>query len=112
MGAFYHNISQNYVTNNASIILTHGRQSENKDYLGMAIVAPSNAVSYTGATPNESSDILNTYISAQNINSNKPCLYRYYAGWEKTDVNFASLDYFKSMLSKEAMKLSVPIQIK
>jgi hypothetical protein len=78
----------------------------------MAIVAPSSAVAYTGATPNEASDILNTYISAQNINSNNPCLYRYYVGWEKTDANFASLDYFKSMLSKEAVKLSRAIQIK
>jgi hypothetical protein len=112
MGAFYHCLSQSYQENGANIILTHGRQSENKDYLGMAIVAPSAAVAYTGATPNEASDILNTYISAQDINSNKPCLYRYYVGWEKTDGRFASLNYFKSILSKEALRSSMPIQIK
>jgi hypothetical protein len=112
MGAFYHCLSQSYQENGANIILTHGRQSENKDYLGMAIVAPSAAVAYTGATPNEASDILNTYICAQDINSNKPCLYRYYVGWEKTDGRFASLNYFKSILSKEALRSSMPIQIK
>jgi hypothetical protein len=111
MGAFYHCLSQSYQENSANIILTHGRQSENKDYLGMAIVAPSATVAYTGATPNEASEILNTYISAQNIQSNKPCIFRYYVGWEKTDTRFAFLDYFRSMVSQEAMKLSVPVKI-
>ena len=111
IGSFYHNLSQSYQTGNSSVILTHGRQSENKDYLGMAVMAPSSAVVYTGATPNESSEILNTYISAQHIQPDKPCVFRFYVGWEKTDAGFASLRYFQELLRKEAARMSHPVQV-
>ena len=112
IGSFYHNLSQSYQTVKTSVILTYGRQSENKDYLGMAIMALSSAVAFTGATPNESSEILNTYISAQHIQSDNPCLFRFYVGWEKTESRFASLCYFQEMLGKEAIKISNPVWVR
>lgn len=112
IASFYHNFSQSFKKANTEVLLSHGRQSENKDYLGMAILAPSADFAYSGATPNEASEILNTFISAQQITAGKPCIFRFYACWEKTNERFASLSYFKDFLSGEAKKIDRPILVK
>lgn len=105
MANFYDNVFGSFSATAAQVFFTHGRQSENKDYLGMAILVPQQDFAFAGSTPNTGSDILNTYIVAQNIHPGKWCTYRFYAGWEKTDPAFASKNYFKEYLEKEMKKV-------
>ena len=84
-------------------IYTYDVQSENKDKLGMAIVMPAAQVAGTGTTPNANTDIQNTYIMKVNIKDNQPVVFRFYAGWEKSNERFASAARFQQFL-KEEMK--------
>lgn len=85
-------------------IYTFDTQSENKDKLGMAIVMPAAQAAGSAATPNANTDIQNTYIMKANITSNEPVMFRFYAGWEKTDSQFTSLEGFKKFIESEINK--------
>jgi hypothetical protein len=87
--------------NNLKAIYTYDEQSENKDKLGMAIVMPAAQVAGTAATPNANTDIQNTYLMKANIVNNKPVVYRFYAGWEKSDSRFSTEQGFHSFLKDE-----------
>jgi len=111
IASFYNNTFQSFNQGKCGVIFSYGNQSENKDALGMAIVVPNNNLAFTGSTPNQASEILNTYISAQHINSSSPCRFRFYGGWEVTDPLFASASYFKTMLNNEVVKMDTPVII-
>lgn len=108
---FNNNISQYLIKNNSAILLSHGIQSENKDNLGMAIVVPAKTFSFAGSTPKAGSEILDSYICAQNITTGKTNKYRFYAGWEVTDKRFASFNFFKEMILKQTLIIDKPIII-
>jgi len=82
-------------------IFTYDVQSENKDKLGMAIVMPKAQVAGTATTPNVNTDIQNTYIIKANLKNNEPVVYRFYAGWEKSDSRFTSVEGFEAFLKKD-----------
>lgn len=82
-------------------IFTYDTQSENKDKLGMAIVMPKAQVAGTATTPNANTDIQNTYIIKANLKNNEPVVYRFYAGWEKSDSRFTSAGGFEQFLKKD-----------
>ncbi|HEX6431715.1 MAG TPA: DUF4861 domain-containing protein [Niastella sp.] len=86
---------------NYKAIYTYDVQSENKDKLGMAIVMPADEVAGTATTPNANTDIQNTYIMKANIKDNQPVLFRFYAGWEKSDARFTTAEGFKLYLLNE-----------
>jgi hypothetical protein len=111
IASFYDNVFQNFSTNSTQVFLSHGRQSEHKDYLGMAIVVPQKDFEFAGSTPNAGSDILNTYIVAQNIQPGKPCNFRFYAGWERSDTQFASINFLKDFLKKETKEMAAPLRV-
>jgi hypothetical protein len=83
-------------------IYTHGKQSENNDNLGMAILVQKSAAPVFGKAPESGSDILNTYTVALKATNNIPVVFRFYAGWEQTDKRFADKAYFQDFLTKEA----------
>ena len=83
-------------------IYTHGKQSENNDNLGMAILVQKSAAPVFGKAPESASDILNTYTVALKATNNIPVVFRFYAGWEQTDKRFADKAYFQDFLTKEA----------
>jgi len=85
-------------------IYTFDTQSENKDKLGLAIVMPAAQVAGTATTPNANTDIQNTYIMKANITNNEPVVFRFYAGWEKSDNKFTSLESFKQFIENEMSK--------
>jgi hypothetical protein len=85
-------------------IYTYDVQSENKDKLGMAIVMPSEQVAGTATTPNANTDIQNTYIMKANIKDDQPVVFRFYAGWEKSDKRFATIAGFQDFLKGEMWK--------
>ncbi len=58
------------------------------------------------------SDVMETHLAAQNIINGKPLTFRFYACWNKTDEQFATLSYFRQFLKAEAMKFSRPLIIK
>lgn len=87
-----------------TILYTHDKQSENKDFLGMAIMVENKHQPQTGKTPNAASDILNTYTVAMYVSNNQPVVFRFYAVWEKTDLRFKEQKHFKTLLQTDAAK--------
>jgi hypothetical protein len=94
---------QMYETSEAGYkaIYTYDVQSENKDRMGMAIVMPAEQVAGTATTPNANTDIQNTYIMKASIKDDQPVVFRFYAGWEKSDERFTSEEGFKQYLLNE-----------
>jgi hypothetical protein len=86
------------VSNN-TVLYTFGRQSENKDLLGMAIQVPNDIFIKAVDTNDISNEIPDTYaavISPDNVT------YRFYACWEKSEpVNFGSEDSFINFLERD-----------
>ncbi len=85
-----------------TILFTHGKQSENGDYLGMAIIADARFQPLTGKTPDAGAAITNTYTMSLKPQNGQPMLFRFYAGWEKTDSSFKDKKRFKNLLLAEA----------
>lgn len=79
-------------------IYTYDVQSENKDKLGMAILMPTTQVAGRATTPNANTDVQNTYIIKADFRNNEPVIYRFYAGWEKSDNRFTTPEGFKQFL--------------
>ena len=76
-------------------------QSKLADKLGMAIVMPAAQVAGTATAPNADTDIRNTYLMKANIKENQPVVFRFYAGWEKSDARFATAAGFQQFLKEE-----------
>ena len=107
----HENVSKHFEINNAAVLYSHGPQSENNDELGMAIVVKNSGFAGFGATPNEASEVLNTYTVAQKIQTDKPLVYRFYAGWVLTDPGFSDALFFEEHLKKETRKMQVPVTV-
>ena len=86
----------------STIAFTWDKQSENKDNLGMAVLAPTNNIANISKTPDEKSDILNTYTIAFKPDTRKTS-FRFYACWEKTDQQFSSEKGFRDFLLRQAV---------
>jgi len=92
--------------NGMKAIYTYDVQSENKDKLGMAIVMPEKRVTGTAATPNANTDVQNTYIMKAAIKEGRPVIFRFYAGWEKSDTRFSSAESFQQFLQSECKRMT------
>jgi hypothetical protein len=90
-------------------LYTYDAQSENKDNLGMAIVVSKKAFNSFITTPNANTDIQNTFAVALNT-SNDAVAYRFYAGWQPSDPQFASEATFRQFLTKEIQR-TAPVTI-
>lgn len=84
------------------VLFTHYKQSENNDYLGMAIMVNTMYKPVGGESPPNSDHISDTYTAEMNIKNNQPIVFRFYAAWEQTDSGFANIDYFRNLLTTEA----------
>lgn len=91
------------------VLYTFGRQSESNDHLGMAVAVPATQWIDFGATPNSGSDVLNTYTAL--LRAAQPAIFRFYAGWELSDLLFTDEDHFKVYLQHEATKWGVPVVV-
>jgi hypothetical protein len=99
-------------TAGCKILYTYDIQTENKDKLGMAILVKKDQFHAFGTTPNQATDIRNTYTVAVSVRSNEPATFRFYAGWEKSDDRFKSQKGFHEFLGREAFSLTNPLIIK
>jgi len=97
-------------TNGIKGISTYDEQSENKDMLGMAIMMPAAQVAETATTPNANTDIQHTYILKANIEKNKPVVFRFFAGWEKSDEQFANYDEFDQFILSEIIRMATKLK--
>jgi hypothetical protein len=93
-----------------SVLYTHDRQSENADFLGMAVMAREEDFLGFGETPRQGPGITNTYTFI--FREKTPVTYRFFSSWEKTAGSFASRVFFENMLRQEAAKWTHPIRMK
>jgi hypothetical protein len=116
---FNQNESGDFTKDNAAVLYSTGPQSENHDWLDMAIMISKKNYTGVGEAPKEDHNgpvvykqkIFDTHYITQTIHDDDPAVFRFYAGWEKTDKNFASADYFKSFLKDQALLFSTPVQV-
>ena len=93
-----------------AILASHGKQSENKDMLGMAILVPNKGFSGYGSTSDKGKGIIQTnYVQLTSGTGIYP--FYFYTGWELEEKRFTKQDFFMSKVESEAIKLAEPIQI-
>ncbi|TRX62048.1 DUF4861 domain-containing protein [Fulvivirga sp. M361] len=92
------------------VLASHGRQSENQDMLGMALLTNKDQLARYGSAPKEGDGITFTDYMALKSDSDEFQFY-FYTGWELEDKKFADQDLFMKALEDEAVKLSEPIKI-
>lgn len=98
--------------NKTRSLYTFDQQSENGDYLGMALAVKEEDFAGFGKTPNDEGDIRNTYTALIKIVENKPVVFRFFAGWEHADKRFSTQEGFKKLIMEETSVFSDPILIK
>lgn len=108
---FYENTFELDKTAKAVVGFSYGKQSENKDKLGLAVLVDQKAFAKSDSINRPNTDVNETYTIAQNISNNHPLYYRFYVGWERTDKRFESLEGFRSFLKEEELEYSMPITI-
>ncbi len=92
-------------------IITHAKQSENDDLLGMALLVPFNNFKGFAETPKSGEPITATYISKFEVKSGVPSSYYFLSGWEKSDPRFTSQATFEKFVVEEAEKIAKPAQL-
>ena len=95
----------------AVVGFSYGKQSENKDNLGLAVLVDEKAFERADSINRPNTDVNETYTIAQTIIDKQPLYYRFYAGWERTDRKFETQEGFRSFLNQEALRYSVPIKV-
>lgn len=108
---FYENAFDVIKTGNAVIGFSYGKQAENKDQLGMAILVDKLNFTKMDSVNRANTDVNETYTIGQLITNNHPLYYRFYVGWERTDQRFNTREGFSSFLKQEAFKYNAPIKI-
>ncbi len=109
---FYENTFETINQGNAVIAFSYGKQSENKDNLGLGVLVNKQNFAKVDSINRSNTDINETYIIAQTISGETPLYYRFYAGWERTDKRFTTFKGFKDFLREEGIRYSKPINIK
>jgi hypothetical protein len=97
--------SNELAAENGKVLYTYDTQSENKDKLGLAVMVRNSQFDSFGKTPNAGSEVLNTYTVTMPL-SNTPAEFRFYSGWELSDLLFTHEDSFKTFLNNELLKYS------
>lgn len=95
-------------TLDASVLYSFGKQSENNDKLGLAILVAKGSAAEFGVTPIAGSDVLNSYTVK--FPGNK-AVFRFYAAWERSDARFSNEESFAGFLKTEALHFSRPVSI-
>lgn len=103
---------QNFDTGRVKGLYTWNKQSENKDHLGMAIMAASSVVEKFSDASGVHSDIKNSYLAIMNTNASSPVGFRFFAGWEKSSPMFKSAEGFRKYLEHQANLYQHPILIR
>ncbi|MCU7552582.1 DUF4861 domain-containing protein [Chitinophagaceae bacterium LB-8] len=111
MADFYENTFETLVKDKAVIGLSYGKQSENKDNLGLGVLVNKQSFVKADSINRSNTDINETYIVKQRIKDGMPLTYRFYTGWERTDQRFTKMEDFKEFLKEEAIRYSQPVKM-
>lgn len=90
---------------------TFGKQSENKDLLGMALLVSKGDFIIQKKVDDGEMDIVNTYYTVMQVSSQKPTTFYFLSGWEASDKQFKTSEGFEKMVEGTSYKLSNPIVI-
>ncbi|MFT4156048.1 DUF4861 domain-containing protein [Parafilimonas sp.] len=120
MADFYENTSGHFVKDSAAVLYSYGKQSENHDNLGMAIIVPAKTFTAIDTLPKEIvtgklayvQKVYDSYITGQAISDEQPATYRFYAAWEKSNNQFSNPEGFKSYITGQADNFSNPVAIR
>lgn len=119
MADFYENTPGHFITDNAAVLYSYGKQSENHDNLGMAVVVPAKTFTTIDSLPKEivkgrlvyGPKIYDSYIIGQSVSDTSPAVYRFYAGWEKSDDQFTTSPGFTVYIKEQAKNFSDPVVV-
>lgn len=105
MANFKENKMDSLASKTAKVLFSYGKQSENQDNLGLAILSPVGRTVQlwqlgSGTTP--TSDVQDSYLSEQQIKADQPAVFRFYAGWSKSDSRFEDAASFRGYLKSQA----------
>lgn len=92
-------------------VATHGDQTIEKEKLGMAITVSQEQYIFHTHSDNENADIDHTYMVKLRPQYGKHYNYRFYAGWELSNPEFASEDNFLNMIRKDGMNYGTPVRV-
>lgn len=106
---FYENHPDYFSTATTSILYSFGRQSENKDELGLAVTAPLDEKTSTQEAPKGLNGISDTHLMLFPIKAGK-ITYRFYSCWSLTDPGFRDESFFKQFLLSQPF--NAPLEIK
>lgn len=95
--------------NDAAILYTHAQQSYNNEMLGMGIVTSQNNYKTQVETPDEGDGITSSYCMVMQPEDNIE--FNFYAGWEKSDPDFAQRENFNNYLKQEALLMNNPVTV-
>jgi len=101
------------ILNHAGIhtLYTHGQQSENKDALGMALLIQDKHFLNAAKAPTSGKGITHSELVYLTPVSGT-YTYRFYAGWELENKEFADIEYFKNMLQMTMQASSAELVVK
>ncbi len=89
-------------------LLSYGKQSENDDNLGMAIITNNkNVTSYPA--PINGDGITNTHLL--NLGNGKNHNFYFMSGWEASDTQFKTIEGFEKLLEQSTKMINSPITI-
>ncbi|MES2653119.1 MAG: DUF4861 domain-containing protein [Bacteroidota bacterium] len=97
---------------NASAFYSFGVQSENKDKLGLAVLALKQAVIGAEKATGVNSDVKDSYLVSLKVPKDKQAVsFRLLAAWEPTDPRFSDSTFFRQFLIAQTELLGSPIAI-
>ncbi|PZP50992.1 MAG: hypothetical protein DI598_04335 [Pseudopedobacter saltans] len=109
---FFQNKMDSIKQNKTTVVYSYGKQSENKDELGMAIVAHDNYGVFLKDAPKANSDITFSHLLGEKIARGVANEFRFYSCWILTNGAIANTEEnFRSFLGNEAVKYAHPIEI-
>ncbi len=88
--------------NGYKALISHDQQSENKDFLGMAIIVNEDDYILSSTADSLNGDITATSVLTLKNNSS----YYFFAGWEKSDQLFSDHAYFKKRVLEQATNIT------
>jgi len=111
--ANFYNLPSEVIEGSASrSIYSFGKQSENGDNLGLAIVAPKTEIYKFSDARYFKSEITNSHLVFLKIpKNNKAINFIFYAGWEQSDPRFTQKSLFEKFLVQQMKQLDNNILI-
>ncbi|SHG15156.1 protein of unknown function [Salegentibacter echinorum] len=106
------NTSNSFEQGDYFILNSYGKQSENDDNLGMAIITKKEDLLKQGEAPKEGEGINKTHYVGIKSSNDMPVKFYFYSGWSESDSAFSNEEGFQQKLETTAKRLSNPIQVK